>query len=67
LDTEDYAEERGAGEQDAEDVERVRVLRLPVGHQDQGHHDRDDADRHVDEEDPFPAEVLDQDTAQGAR
>ena len=52
-------------EQDADDVELVRV-RLELGHEDPRQHEADDADRDVDEEDPLPAEAVDEQAAERA-
>ena len=45
-----------------DDVEPVRVRRQ-VRHEDPRHHESDDADRDVDEEDPLPAEAVDEQAA----
>ena len=54
---------RGRGAQeDADHVELVRV-RLELGHEDPREHEADDADGDVDEEDPLPAEAVDEQAA----
>ena len=61
LQSEDDEEEADGAEQHTDDVEAMRVGRQ-VRHQDRGHHERDDADRDVDEEDPLPPEAVDEKT-----
>ena len=62
LEPEDDQEQRDGAEHDAQDVEAVRVgrqLRHETPREDEG----DDTDRDVHEEDPLPAEAVDEQTA----
>ena len=63
LDAEDEEEHADGRQDDAQDVEAVRVRR-ELRHETHREDERDDADGHVDEEDPLPAEGVDQDTAE---
>ena len=62
LQGEDDHEHAEAGQQHAEQIEAV-LLGGQVGNQPEGQPQADDSDRDVDEEDPLPAEPVDQDTA----
>jgi hypothetical protein len=57
LQTEHDQEQAHGTEDHARDVEAVRVRRK-MRHEDPRHHERDDADGHVDEEDPLPTEAV---------
>ena len=51
----------------AGDVRRGPLLRAALAHEPRREHEREHADRDVDEEDPLPAEVLRQDASERAR
>src|SRR5699024_7489110 len=63
LDSVDQQEPAESRERDAEPVEPVRVS-LEAGQQPDRHYQGDDADWDVDEEDPFPAEGVDEHPAE---
>src|SRR5207244_9127863 len=58
-------EQRRPGEAHANDVEAVRPARTYVRNDEERADERDDPDRHVDEEDPAPVEVGDDEASKG--
>ena len=62
---EDHAEEAERGDRDAEDVKTMTPTRAQVRDHQQGSGENEDPDGDVDVEDPAPAEVGDDEAAEG--